>query len=664
MLKPIVAKVSYVLIMFSYCLYRDFLSEVSEGESFQASENFADLKPNPTSEDIPIGTRSITDGVRRNLPEDVNLPFSRIVVYLLSASAIYLISSMKASYLRRARSHKIAAKEQLRAMEELLHEIDHELLSEFQKDMISRKLTAEIKEYHGDPEKDMDYLNAILMREIYELIPANQLDLSPIEASDKEEQHPDVCQNEADSMQTMLKQEENEIQAHSPKESGSMEKYMTTVDTANAEVQDIDSMEETEDEKTHPIKDLNEADMRGTMMYTEEEGHAQDRETNDSIDITLVDSEFSDGDQKQLDRTKTMKIEAANEDLTENRKHINLLQTNEEDTEETADSHNDEDSTSSVSSEVENEDLAGPQSEMASEKNERERGSVGILEHTGHPAPTRSPVKMGTVQKCHSEAPSTTDDEEERGEMENVLVGVEPLRDMDILGVTEDDENLPAKVQNEMGLLRTTKNTKEESHAQDQKKIDSIDVSQVDNEFHDDVEKELNWTKATMKKAKHEGRAQIRQYPDTLKTAEANPEETALSQKRKVLINSLMLELEKRRLKDLQNEVASVKNVGERGSRVILEHTGDPAPMSSPVKVGTIEKCHSETPRATVEREERRRMKNVPVGVASTLNLKTVRPKVDSVRNVDHKPNVTKKRKLHHKMPDYSKVQPRINTWR
>jgi hypothetical protein len=52
-------------------------------------------------------------------------------------------------------------------------------------------------------------------------------------------------------------------------------------------------------------------DILRTTKNTEEEGHVQDQQTIDSIDGAQIDTEFSDGDQKEIDWTKAMKMEAA-----------------------------------------------------------------------------------------------------------------------------------------------------------------------------------------------------------------------------------------------------------------------------------------------------------------------------------------------------------------
>jgi hypothetical protein len=195
-MKPVAIKMSYLLIMFSYFLYQGSFYVVPERKSFVSSVNipareqmssseimFADLEPNPTSENIPIEAGPIANGERRSLPEDVHLPFSRIIVYLLLTSAIFLISSLKRKYLRRARSHKITAKNQLRPLEALKKEMDEERV-QFRKDNLSKKCTAVTKEHHGHS------LKATLLREIYEISAASDLEVGPIEITEEEQQLP------------------------------------------------------------------------------------------------------------------------------------------------------------------------------------------------------------------------------------------------------------------------------------------------------------------------------------------------------------------------------------------------------------------------------------------------------------------------------------------
>jgi hypothetical protein len=62
--------------------------------------------------------------------------------------------------------------------------------------------------------------------------------------------------------------------------------------------------------------------------------------------------------------------------------------------------------------------------------------------------------------------------------------------------------------------------------------------------------------------------------------------------------------VENKRLDRPSKLLASVNNVGETGSEVILEHTGHSPPTRSLANIGTIEKCHSELSG----------VKNVPVG--------------------------------------------------
>jgi hypothetical protein len=110
---------------------------------------------------------------------------------------------------------------------------------------------------------------------------------------------------------------------------------------------------------------------------------------------------------------------------------------------------------------------------------------------------------------------------------------------------------------------------------------------------------------------------------------------------------------------------ASSPNEGDllKNMRFTEETVGDPASMESPVKMEGPRKNCTVTSKAAGEEEERVPMNKVRVALAPPPNLKTVTAKVVSLGNTIRRPGESHV-KISNRKPDYSKIQPKVDSWR